>query len=223
MKRKLTLPDSDDAKTAVLLGSFAFCTLIIGLAVLVDALFFAQGASLKREGGGLEAISAVLYVLGAGVFFTTVPRAFWVSLWQVPALLILFALRELDFDKAFTSSGVLSTALYRGESALGTKLIAGSVVLFVLVVVYRMLRMGLPAVIRALRARESWAFLVCAAAVTVVVSKSIDGLGRKLLALGIEISAGLDVAASTAEEIGEAFIPVFIILAILARWRGREA
>jgi hypothetical protein len=118
---------------------------------------------------------------------------------------------------------VLSTGLYRGESPLGTKLIAGAVVVFFLVVLYRMLRKGLPAMVRAFRTRAAWAYFVCAAATTVVFTKSIDGLGRKLLPFGIEISAGLDTAASTVEEVGEAFIPVLIILAILARWKGRSA
>ena len=223
MARPFSLTAREDAETSGLLRSFFLYALIIVLAVCADALFFPQDASLKREGGGLETISAVLYLVGVGLFFKTVPRAFWSSLWQVPALLLLFAMREMDLDKAFTSSGVLSTGLYRGESSLGTKLIAGAVVVFVLVVLYRMMRNGLPSVIRALRAGKAWSYLVCAAAVAVVFTKSIDGLGRKLLPFGIEISAGLDTAASTIEEVGEAFIPVFIILAILARWRGRNA
>ncbi len=205
-----------------LLRSFLVLAGVIGASVVVDALFFANGASLKREGGGLETISAVLYVYGAIVFLTVVPRSRWIRLWQIPALLVFFALRELDFDKAFTSSGVLSTNLYRGDSALSTKLIAGCVVLLFLIVLYRIVRHGLPGLLRGLRGKEPWAFLVIAAFLLTVVSKSVDGLGRKLLSIGIEISEKLDSAASVFEEIGEAFIPVLIVLAMLSFWKGRS-
>ena len=55
----------------------------------------------------------------------------------------------------------------------------------------------------------------------VVATKSVDGLGRKALDFGIVISDDIDLVAGTAEEIGEAFIPVCAILAIISRWKGR--
>ncbi|MEM1075745.1 MAG: hypothetical protein AAF665_06395 [Pseudomonadota bacterium] len=200
----------------------AVLILVIAISVIIDALFFANGASLKREGGGLEMISAVLYINGVIVFFKVVPSVRWLSLWQIPALLVFFALRELDFDKAFTSSGVLSSNLYRGDSALTTKLIAGSVLVLFLVVVFRIIRKGAPAVFRSVRNRETWGVLAIGAVAVTVATKQLDGLGRKLGEIGIEVSQGVDFAASMLEEVGEAFIPVLIILALLACWKGRS-
>ncbi|MFK7764285.1 MAG: hypothetical protein AB8B62_13570 [Roseobacter sp.] len=199
---------------------FLLLCAVIGVFIFVDALFFAQGASLKREGGGLETVSAVLYVCAVAVFFKSVPRSFQAPLWQVPALMTFFALRELDFDKRFTPSGVLSSNLYLDANALGTKLIAGCVILLFFLVIYRMLRHGAPSLLRGLRARESWAFFVLAAFLLTFVAKSVDGLGRKLGGIGINVPERVDAIASVFEEVGEAFIPVLAILALVAYWKS---
>ncbi len=212
--------DSQRRSESSLARVFLVLTAVIGSAVLIDAVFFAQGASLKREGGGLETISAVLYLVAVGVFFKLVPRDDIVALWQVPALLVFFTLRELDFDKKFTPSGVLSSNLYLDDNALSTKLIAGSVLLLFLVVLYRMVRRGLPSLLRGLYARQTWAILVLSTFVLTFVAKSVDGLGRKLAGFGVTVPAKVDSIASIFEEVGEAFIPVLAILALIAAWRG---
>ena len=56
----------------------------------------------------------------------------------------------------------------------------------------------------------------------IVFVKAMDGLGRKLRDFGIEISEDLNTLASTVEEIGEAFLPVIAILALIACWKGRQ-
>lgn len=209
-----------DGGIGYLLNAFLLClTLIIGF-IAVDLVFFAQGASFKREGGGLEAVSAVLYGVAAAVFFAVAPRRVWASLFHVPAVMILFALRELDYDKAFTGSGILSLRLYSGDTPLTTKLIGGAVAAFAIYVILRNAWRGTPAAFRALRKKEVWPWFAALVGVLVVGSKSIDGLGRKLLEFGIVISEDLDATASVAEEVAEAFIPVCGILAILAYFKS---
>ncbi|SFG24454.1 hypothetical protein [Roseobacter denitrificans] len=189
----------------------------------VDLLFFAQGESFKREGGGLETASAVLYICAVVVFFLKAPVSDWPRLFHVPALMALFAARELDFDKAFTDSGILSLRLYSGDTPLGTKLVAGAVALFVIYVILRTAWRGGFAGLRALRDGALWPWFAVLACALVVGTKSIDGLGRKLLDFGIVITQDLDATAALIEEVGEAFIPVCAILAIAACWRGRKA
>ncbi|WP_227267529.1 hypothetical protein [Roseobacter weihaiensis] len=209
-----------DGGIGYLLKAFLLClTLIFGF-IAVDLVFFAQGASFKREGGGLEAVSAVLYGVATALFLAVAPRRVWVSLFHVPAVMILFALRELDYDKAFTGSGILSLRLYSGDAPLATKLIGGAVAAFAVYVILRNAWRGTPAAFRALRNKEIWPWFAILAGVLVVGSKSIDGLGRKLLEFGIAISDDLDATASLVEEVAEAFIPVCAILAILAYFKG---
>ena len=208
------------------LGSLALAAaaslgVILGF-IVVDLAIFAEGASFKREGGGLETASAVLYLVAAGVFFRHVPAQLWGALFHIPALMLLFAAREADFDKAFTQSGILSLRFYSGDSSLMAKMIGGAFAVFAVYVICRVLWQGLPAALRALKAKEVWPWFAVLAAVLVAGTKSIDGLGRKLLDFGIVISKDLDQTAALVEEVGEAFIPVCAILAILARWKGRD-
>ncbi|MEE4187666.1 MAG: hypothetical protein V2I76_04360 [Roseobacter sp.] len=199
---------------------FGLCLAVILAFIAVDLLVFADGASFKREGGGLETASAVLYIVAAVVFLRVVPEGSLTRLVHVPLLMVLFALRELDFDKAFTSSGILSLRLYSGDSPLTTKLIAGAVAVAAVFVILRTVWVGVPAAWRALRTGAVWPWYAAAAGGVVVVAKSIDGLGRKLLEFGIVISDDLDATAALVEEVGEAFIPVFAMMAVFSRWRG---
>jgi hypothetical protein len=199
--------------------AFLACVILIAVFVGVDLLLKPEDASFKREGGGIETVSAVLYIVAAGVFFLRAPRSLWGRLFHVPALMVLFACRELDFDKAFTEAGVLSLRLYSGDAALATKLIAGSVALFSVFVILRNAWVGLPAGLRALRAGEHWPWYAFGAGGLVVLTKSIDGLGRKLLGVGVEISGKIDQVAALVEEVGEVFIPVCAILAMVSCWR----
>ena len=201
-------------------AAFVLCMALIAVFVVGDIVFFAEGASFKREGGGLETVSAVLYGAAAIVFFAVAPPARWLPLFHVPALMVFFACRELDFDKAFTPSGILSLRLYSGDAALMTKLISAVVAGAFVYVVFRNVVRGGPAAWRAIRAGALWPWFAVLAGALVVFTKSIDGLGRKLRDFGIVITQDVDATASLYEEVGEVFIPVCAILAIVACWRG---
>ena len=217
-----TRPEPSIATPAYLITVALVCVGAIGLTVLMDVLFFSQDASFKREGGGLETISALLYVVAFAAFFIHAPRHVWSALFHIPALMALFAMREWDMDKAFTQSGILSIKFYSGDSALKAKLIGGAIALFAVWVILRTAWRGIPVAWAALRQGWVWPWFAVFAGVLVVASKSVDGLGRKMLDFGIVISEDMDQAASVAEEVAEAFIPVCAILAILARWKGRN-
>lgn len=220
--REMSAQLDGQSRSPVLVAAVT-CLGTIGLFVAVDLLFFANGASFKREGGGIELVSAFLYVVAVVVFFQSTPRAHWKRLFHVPALMALFAMREMDFDKAFTQAGVLSSKLYTSDASVLTKVIAGSFALLAVWVLIRTVLKGGPAVMRGLKGGKLWAFFAVFAAVLIVFTKSIDGLGRKLADFGITISAQTDVLAALIEEVGEAFIPVCAILAIVACWKGTRA
>ncbi|MGA9435322.1 MAG: hypothetical protein WBV62_13905 [Roseobacter sp.] len=205
--------------TTSLMRAFLLCLALIAIFIVGDLAFFANGASFKREGGGLETVSAVLYGVAAIVFFINAPAREWARLFHVPALMVLFAMRELDMDKAFTPSGVLSLRLYSGDAPLMTKLIAGAVAVFAVFVILRNVWFGTRGGWQALRAGQLWPWFALLAGALVVATKSVDGLGRKMLDFGIVISQDLDATASLAEEVGEVFIPVCAILAMLACWK----
>ena len=211
------------APRSLLLKVALSLTAFVGLCVLIDALFFANEASLMREGGGLELSAAILFAATAVVFIVIVPRVHWVELAQIPILMLLFAMRELDLDKAFTSSGILSLRFYSGDSSLTAKIIGGAFVGLTLWAMARVVLRGVGPFLRGLRSGEVWAYMIAIAVFLTFSTKMIDGLGRKLAPLGIEVSATVEEWAFIYEEIGESFIAVFVILALVDRWKRRAA
>lgn len=206
----------------ILWKAFFLCLALIAVFIIGDVLFFAGEESFKREGGGLENVSALLYGIAFVVFFAVAPSTIWSKLFYVPVLMLLFAFRELDFDKAFTESGILSLRLYSSDASLVTKFVSGAVACFSIFIILLTAWRGVPASLNAMRAGQLWPWFAVLAGFLVVATKSVDGLGRKLLDFGIVISDDLDTTASYVEEIGEAFIPVCAILAMVAAWKGSK-
>ncbi|MEM8653311.1 MAG: hypothetical protein AAGF36_01085 [Pseudomonadota bacterium] len=191
--------------------------------VLFDALWLAQGASLTREGGGIEIYTVVLYAIAMHVFFTVTPREHWARLYQVPTILMLFAARELDFDKAFTLHGILSTKFYVSEASLTSRIIGGLVVLGILWVAGRLVMRGIKQLRAGVREGKRWPWMVLAAFFITVFVKSIDGLARKLEPYGVTLYDSAIQSGLFIEEGGESLLPLLAILAIIDRWSGARA
>ena len=132
------------------------------------ALFF-------KEGHTIEICSVMLLIQGIACWFCVHGREGWRE-WQVPAILLLFALREMDFDKRFTESGVLKLRTYTGDGPLGEKLVGAATILFALVVVTRLLRRNGPGWRRDLRRLRPHALAVLLAGLLIGAAKSLDGL-----------------------------------------------
>lgn len=190
--------------------------LITGLALL---LLFALSlpmdeaarAMFLKEGGVIETVSAVLYLVCAAYMLTWAHRA---RAWPYVVLMVLFAMREADFDKRFTEVGVLKGKfLFSALVPLHQKLIGGAVIALALYVVYTIVRRDGLSFLRALRARSVEAWGWATAIGLVFVSKSLDGLGRKLAEFGITIDPVVDLHAGALEEVLELGIGVFILLA----------
>ena len=164
-----------------------------------------------KEGGVIETVSALLYLVCAAQMLLWAQR---VRAWPYVVLMILFAMREADFDKRFTEVGVLKGKfLFSPLVPIHQKLIGGAVIALALYVAYTIVRRDGWHFVRALRARsvEAWGWAIAIG--LVFVSKSLDGLGRKLADVGITINPVVDLHAGALEEILELGIGVFIFLA----------
>ena len=178
---------------------------------------------LTREDGAIETVSMVLYVYAALCWLTLNPPELWSRFWHLPAVLLLMAGRELDLDVAFTSPGILTTALYFTDRAPVWQRLLGAVVVGLLVTIaWRLITLHGRAFIAGLRSGGLAAWSVAGALGLAVGSVLIDGLGRKLRPLGIELSPRIDSLAGASEEIMEAFIPFLLITAIIAAARSRN-
>lgn len=196
---------------AAILG-FTLVFLLAEIALLHDANHFFE------EGYGIERVTVALYVLAIALWFVLSPDQ---RSWQVPVILALMAMREMDFDKRFTEIGLLKSNYYLRDAPITDKL-AGILLLVVIAVTgWRLLRHNLGPWLRALRDGRGDAWLVVGGILCAVISKSLDGLARKLEPFGVTISPQAAASFEKIEEILEMVLVICFCEAI-ARY-GRRA
>ncbi len=206
-----TLPSPPRAGLAALV--------LAAVVIALDILLF-PAADRMREGGGVESASALLYL---GPLLVTLRHPDLGRMWMPPLLLGAMALRELDFDKRFTSEGLLSIKVFTYDTALWEKALSVLVLATLAAALVLLLRRRAGAFLRNLARRRHWALYLAAGLALTVVSKSIDGLGRKLEPWGIDLAAAVNDRAGQIEEALELGIPVFLLMAALAARRTRRA
>lgn len=163
------------------------------------------------ESGPIERVSAPYLILAALALAGDMIRSRSLKSWHLAVLVLAAGLRELDWDKAFTESGILSLRLYSGAAPWSQK-IAGALVLVLLVWAgLRLLQRDLGHWLQGLRDKEVWAWLMAVALALYAVAKSLDGLGRKLAPWGIELSDWANSAAGRSEEAMELIGAILIL------------
>ena len=190
----------------------------LGFVVAMAALGFIAGAWRIASGSDL-AEDGVTEMLSATGYLAALPLVWlrWHDLarpWALAVVLIAMCGRELDLDKRFTEPGLLQARLYTGDSPLWLKVVGLLVVGTVLAALWRLAVPGLARWARAMPRGLAWAWALTGAGALVVVSKSLDGLQRKLAPLGIDISDAANLSASRSEELLEVLIPAALALVI---------
>lgn len=182
-----------------------------------------QQLVLKQEGGPIENASALGYLITAAFLAVFGGRGFLRSHFPVVVVLLAMAARELDFDKRFTTLGILKSRFYFDPSVpWGERLVGLLVVGLILYCVWRVFRTGL-AVWRDPENNGRYAVLVTLfAAGFVVFTKSIDGIGRKLAPLGIEVSGYTEHVSAVLEETLELGIPALLGVAAICYVIGKR-
>lgn len=181
--------------------------LVLTMTLLMIELILVPDANLFfKEGYGVERVTVALYALALVLWWAARPPK---GSWQVPVLLTLFAMRELDFDKRFTEVGLLKSQYYLRDAPITDKLVGIALLILVFVVLWRLARYNLRPWLRALADRRLDAWMVGVAGVCVVVAKAIDGIDRKMAPYGITFSQDTLTRAGRSEEVLEL---VFILL-----------
>lgn len=204
-------------------GTNKYCYVIAAVVVcLVAAPFLVEKTSeatrdkFISEGGVVETLSVLgyfacfFYVLCRGKF------SFLKKFWYIHATFILFAFRELDFHKKFTTMGIFKSKFYLSPQVpVVEKFFASMVLLLLLLIVYLFVKNHGKSFWQGIRERNLFALTISLPILLLIVSKSIDGLARKLSGLGIEVSHGIDRFASSVEEVFELGIPVICLIAMM--------
>ena len=190
--------------------------IIIGFLSFLDA---EQQKNLLAEGGLFESLTVYLYIFCLILICVKWPWQKILSNWYLSALIILFALRELDYDKAHFTHGVLKSRQYFSDLVgLPELLISIAVLIFIFTVLALIVLRERNNFIRGVIDLKQSQLAVLASITLVIFTKTIDGIERKF---GIDLSASGERFALIIEEIGEMGIPVMFAIAILS-WRNKN-
>ncbi|ABA56981.1 hypothetical protein Noc_0458 [Nitrosococcus oceani ATCC 19707] len=191
---------------------------------LVDVTIFLQSASadvravLIKEGGFVESLSAIGYFVGA-ILVILIRRKF-IYYTYAAFILILFGLRELDFHNRFTTMSVSKIKFYVSpEVLLLEKVIAIAIVLLLLYILIRLIKTHFNGLINAIKKGEPSALGVGGGILLILITKTLDGLSRKLASVNIIVSDNMAKLVETVEEVFELGIPLMFIIAAAARFR----
>jgi len=190
--------------------------LIIGFLPFLDV---EQQKNLLTEGGLFESLTVYLYIFCLILIGVRWPLQKILSNWYLSALIILFALRELDYDKAYFTHGVLKSRQYFSDLVgLPELLISIVVLIFILTVLALILLRERDNFIKGVINFRQSQLAVLASIILVIVTKTIDGMERKF---GIDLSSSGERFALVVEEVGEMGIPIMFAIAILS-WRNKN-
>ena len=197
-------------------GLVALAAIVLGYRDSVENILLSESGLIERASAfGYFACAAFMLIRGGRDFFFA--RGYFVI------LVTLFGCRELDFDKAFTTIGILKSRFFVSpEVGLGEK-VAGFIVVSLLIwSVYKILSQHFAGFLVDLRDKTPEAIGVAIVFFLLAVSKSIDGLPRKLQPLGLEVSVEVNALVGALEEVLELGIPIYIGLVVHA-WFKRNA
>lgn len=170
-----------------------------------------------EEGGAIESATALGYFLCLALIAYRGRLPYIKRYHSLVLLFIFFMLRELDFDKRFTTTGIFKGKFLLGHHVpLVEKLIGGMVILLALYTVASLIYRHARAFLEGLKNHSPISLGVLIAMVFLVVSQSLDGLDRKLRNLGVEIGGDTSMYASAAEEILELGIPIIVFLTLIS-------
>lgn len=199
-------------------------TIALILAVFLVALLLEEPSreSFLREGGPVEMASALIYFFCFGLVAAW-GRLFFFEAYPYFALVpLLFGLRELDIDKAFTTTGIFKIRFFTSaEVPFYEKIFGFLLITALLYMIYALIRHQTKNYLGELRKRTPLAIGASLVAGLTIVSKTLDGLGRKLESVGINVSESVNNHSSELEEILELGIPIAMIITFVYYFRER--
>ena len=178
-----------------------------------------QQKNLLAEGGLFESLTVYLYIFCLILIYVSWPLRKILSKWYFSALILLFALRELDYDKAYFTHGVLKSRQYFSDLVgLPELLISIGVLIFILAVLALIVLRERNNFIKGVIDFRQSQLAVLTSIILVIVTKTIDGMERKF---GIDLLPSGERFALIVEEVGEMGIPIMFAIAILS-WRNKN-
>jgi hypothetical protein len=184
------------------------------LIVMSEMVSPGMQSKMMSEGGWIETASWISYFVAA--FFVALKVRQLPVRWSMLVLTIALGLRELDFDKRFTTMGIFKSRFYSSADVpMGEKMIGIVVTAALVISLFFLIKNNLKPFIARLKKFEGASLSFLFAGGLLVVAKSIDGLSRKLEPFGIEPSDTVNRVAGSVEESFELAGALLILVAAI--------
>ena len=176
-----------------------------------------------KEGGLLETIPIVLYLLLAFLFFAG-PYHLTKSKWVLGVICILFAAREFDIHERITDGNFLFfPENFKANNPGKYMVVEVTGVILVLTLVGYTCYKYWPIVRANLRYRDPHQFMMIGGLIMIGISVFTDGFRRKVIDLtGLDIGETANTALKGFEEATEALIPIYFLSGLMHYYKTRE-
>ncbi len=197
---------------------------VIGLSIVVVNSSDSWRGKLMGEGQFIEVASCVLWFVCALVSTIGALRLTSTAWAYIGGVTFLFGLRELDFDKKFTTMGILKSKFYFSDTVpIGEKIIGFAIVLLLLFLAVALVRLFIQTV-RKNKYKARWVTGIAFTAFAMLAAaKILDGLPRKLADFGFETTPFAAQLFVAAEEVLELGAPLMVLLGLYAHYTTRYA
>ena len=193
-----------------------FLLLILGNIVAIIFLPERLIYLITKEWGPVENAQVILYVTGALVAWIYARQKIWDGGYQGSLILLIFAMRELDFQKKFTGISITRTKYYfHSDAALTAKLLSALIVISIIVLFILFIKKHSKGIYNNVQARKSWSLSVMAGLLFMFFAILLDSITRVLESLGIESVKHGHLLKNPLEELIELAIPFFFLNALL--------
>ena len=201
------------------IGLYLTLGLLISIIGFLPFLDVEQQKNLLVEDGFFEILTVYFYIFCLILICVSWPLQKIITKWYFSALIILFALRELDYDKANFTHGVLKSRQYFSDLVGFPELIASiSILIFIVLVLGSIIIKEKDSFIEGIKSLKQSQLAVLVSIILVIITKTIDGIERKF---GIDLSPPGERFALIVEEVGEMGIPIMFAISILS-WRNKN-
>ena len=176
------------------------------------------GLFLMREDGPVENATVVLYGVCLVAMVVMGRRINYVKVhWYAVGILLVLALRELDWHKEFTTMGIFRTRFFLSDKVPGfEKFIGLLLVLMILAMLIIAVRRHWKTWWSGLTRGDPISIGITVAVTLGVLSKTMDGSKRKFETFGVTVTQRLQEQLHFLEETFELGIPAFLLIALYA-------
>ena len=199
----------------VLFGVFAVLVLVTIVAILFSPESLITYLIIK-EWGPVENAQVIFYATGALVSWIYARQKIWDGGYHGSLILLIFAMRELDFQKKFTGISITRTKYYYNfDAPLSAKLLCALIVIGIIVLFILFIKKHFKVFLQNVRTRKNWALSVFAGLVSMIIAIFTDSSLRVLESLGIESTNNVNLLKIALEELFELATPFFFLNALL--------